>query len=117
VRFKIDENLPPELADLLSAEGHDVASVLEEKLGGASDATLAQHCRAEERALVTLDVGFADIRSYPPESYSGLLVLRLRQHDKPHILAVLKELVPRFETEPLLSHLWIVEEGRVRIRS
>jgi hypothetical protein len=28
VRFKIDENLPPELADLLSAEGHDVASVL-----------------------------------------------------------------------------------------
>ena len=117
MRLKLDENLPLEVVDVLKAEGHDAASVLGQELGGATDPTLAEHCRTEERALVTLDVGFADIRSYPPERYSGLIVLRLRRHDKPYILDVIRQLLPRLSTEPLSSHLWIVEEGRVRIRS
>ena len=116
MKFKLDENLPLELVDLLKAEGHNAASVLGEELGGATDSTLAEHCRTEERALLTLDVGFADIRSYPPERYSGFIVLRLRRHDKPYVLDVIRQLLPRFATEPLSSHLWIVEEGRVRIR-
>ena len=117
MRFKLDENLPLELVDLLKAEGHDAASVLGQELGDASDSILAEHCRAEERALVTPNVGFADIRSYPPERYSGLIVLRLRRHDKPYILHVFRQLLPRLSAEPLSSHLWIVEEGRIRIRS
>jgi predicted nuclease of predicted toxin-antitoxin system len=117
MKFKLDENLPLELVDLFKGEGHDAASVLGQQLGGACDSTLAEHCRAEKRALVTLDIGFADIRSYPPERYSGLIVLRLRRHDKPYILDVTRQLLPRLSTEPLSSHLWIVEEGRVRIRS
>jgi len=117
MRFKLDENLPLELMDLFNGEGHDATSVLGQELGGATDSALAEHCRAEERALVTLDAGFADIRSYPPESFSGIVVLRLRRHDKPYILDVIRQLLPRFGTEPLSSHLWIVEEGRVRIRS
>lgn len=117
MRFKIDENLPLEIVDLLGAQGHDVATVLGQELGGATDSMLAEHCRTEERALVTLDAGFADIRSYPPERFPGLVVLRLRRHDKPYVLDVIRRLLPRFSAEPLPSHLWIVEEGRVRIRS
>ena len=59
---------------------------------------------------------FADIRNYPPAEFPGLIVLRLRQQDKPCVLDVLTRLVQIIPREPLEGHLWIVEESRVRIR-
>lgn len=60
MRIKIDGYLPLELVDLLNEEGHDAASALGQELGGVLDSRLADRCQAEERALVTLDIGFAD---------------------------------------------------------
>ncbi len=37
MRFKLDENLPMELAGLLRDAGHDVSTVLDQQLGGSSD--------------------------------------------------------------------------------
>lgn len=65
---------------------------------------------------MTLDEDFADIRNYPPAEFPGLIVLHLRQQDKPYVLDVLTRLVQVFRREPLERHLWIVEESRVRIR-
>ena len=84
MRFKVDENLPVELADLLREASHDAATVLEQQLAGAMDADVASVCQHEARALITLDTDFADIRAYPPEKYAGLIVLRLRRQDKPY---------------------------------
>jgi hypothetical protein len=71
VRFKVDENLPVEVAEVLRAAGHDAATVKEEAAGGAQDPVIAQLIRKEARALVTLDTGFMDIRSYPPRRGSA----------------------------------------------
>lgn len=116
MKFKIDENLPAEVADLLREEGLEAVTALDQKLGGARDPDIAAACKREERALVTLDAGIGDIRAYPPEHFPGLVVLRLQRQDKPHLLGVVRRLIPMFSTEPLASRLWIVEEGRVRIR-
>ena len=53
MRFKLDENLPIQLKRLFTEAGHDVATVLDEGLGGAADAELASVCLLEERVLVT----------------------------------------------------------------
>jgi predicted nuclease of predicted toxin-antitoxin system len=82
MRFKIDENLPIEVAEALRQVGHDAATVLEQQHGGSADAQLATLCQHESRVLVTLDMDFADIRNYPPAEFPGLIVLRLRQQDK-----------------------------------
>lgn len=116
MRFKVDENLPVEAAEALRQAGHDAVTVLEQEYGGSTDARLAALCQRESRILVTLDMDFADIRTYPPAEYPGLIVLRLRQQDKPHVLDVLAHLIPLLGQEPLERHLWIVEEKRVRIR-
>jgi predicted nuclease of predicted toxin-antitoxin system len=73
MQFKIDENLHAEIAVLFSARGHDATTVYDQGLRGADDARIAQCCRDEQRAIVTLDLDFADIRHYPPENYSGSL--------------------------------------------
>ena len=53
MRFKIDENPPREVCDLLSRAGQDATSVGE--LSGCDDATIYERCQDEERALITLD--------------------------------------------------------------
>ena len=40
-------------------------------MGGADDSTLAHVCHRETRVLITLDVGFGDIRQYPPQTTLG----------------------------------------------
>ena len=115
--FKIDENLPIDVANLLRQAGYDAITVLEERLGGPSDLDLAAVCQAEQRTLITLDTGFADIRAYPPAQFPGLIVLRVHRQDKPYVLGVVERLVPMFSKESVEHRLWIVEETRVRIRS
>jgi predicted nuclease of predicted toxin-antitoxin system len=116
MKFKVDENLPIEVAELLRQAGHDAATVLEQHLSGRADSAVALVCQQEDRILITLDLDFADIRSYPPAEYPGLIVLRLKQQDKPHVLDVLRHLTRVFQDEPLERQLWIVGERQIRIR-
>ena len=116
MRFKVDENLPVEVAELLRQAGHDAVTVMEQHPGGSVDSEVASVCQHESRALITLDTDFSDIRAYPPGESPGLVVLRLRRQDKLYVLGVLRRLIEVFSREPLEGHLWIVEEERVRIR-
>ena len=77
MRFKLDENLPVELANMFREAGHDAVTVLDQDLLGAPDSDLASVCMHEGRVIVTLDTDFADIRTYPPGAYPGLVVFRL----------------------------------------
>jgi len=57
VRFKLDENLPVELAAELRAMGHDTDTVADEGLCGEADPAIVEsrgHCRSN---LLTLDKG------------------------------------------------------------
>jgi predicted nuclease of predicted toxin-antitoxin system len=116
MQFKIDENLPAEAIDILREAGYDAVSVLDQGLGGKPDHEIAKICQVENRIIITLDLDFADIRAYPPRDYAGLIVLRLRQHDKARVSNVLERLVKVMNNEPIANRLWIVEENRVRVR-
>ena len=113
--FKLDENLPAEATELFQAAGHDALSVLDQALGGHPDDRLATVCQTEQRAIVTFDLDFSDIRTYPPEEYFGIVVLRLGRQEKSHVLKILEQLIPKFDDEPLASRFWIVSEMTVRI--
>jgi hypothetical protein len=64
VRFKLDENLPVELAVELRAMGHDTDTVLDEGLSGEADPAVVNAASAAARILLTLDKGIADVRGY-----------------------------------------------------
>jgi predicted nuclease of predicted toxin-antitoxin system len=116
MRFKIDENLHDDVAALFAAAGHDVHTVYDEGLRGSRDDALMQHCNADGRALVTLDLDFADIRTYSPASHSGIIVLRVASQSRQHVLHVLKPAIALLASEALVGRLWIVAEAGVRIR-
>jgi hypothetical protein len=115
VRLKTDENLPVLVAGLLRAAGHDVETADAEGLVGKPDPAVLQVCQTERRAFVTLDLGVADIRQYPPADYEGLIVLRPRHQSIGAIQALVSGLIPQLSREPLVGQLWIVEPGRIRL--
>jgi len=116
MKFKVDENLPVEVAALLRQAGFDASTVLEQTLGGEADSTIAAICRIERRVIVTLDVDFADIRTYPPAHYAGILVLRIKQQDKPFLLKLFPRILHQLRQESIVGKLWIVDEQRIRVR-
>jgi predicted nuclease of predicted toxin-antitoxin system len=116
MQFKVDENLHDDVAEALRAGGHGAVTVHDQRLRGSADDQLGEVCRAEGRALLTLDLDFANIRDYPPQDYPGLIVMRLADQSRPHVLSVLPGVLDLLNREPLTGSLWIVEEHRVRIR-
>ena len=62
MKFKLDENMPADLATHLREAGHDVTGVVEEGLGGEDDPPVLTAATAEGRILLTFDLDFPDVR-------------------------------------------------------
>ena len=116
MRVKLDENLPVQSKALFAESGHDAGTVLDEGLGGALDSEVAAACLAEERVLVTQDLDFCDIRTYPPTEYFGIVVFRLSTSARDAVLDVGGMLIQQLEGASPGVQLWIVEDSRIRIR-
>ena len=116
MRIKLDENLGARRAvERLRSAGHDVATVPDQQMQAASDVRLAEVCRAEDRCLVTLDLGFSDSVRFVPSGFSGIVVLRLPSKRTPSDLyAALDTFVAAVERRNVQGKLWIVQGRRIR---
>jgi hypothetical protein len=115
MKIKLDENLGERGSALFRAAGHDVATVSQECLSGASDRDLIHVCRRENRCLVTLDLDFRNPLVFNPLEYAGIAVLRLpsRALDR-DLWEVCDVLVRGLRVAPIAGRLWIVHGGRIR---
>jgi predicted nuclease of predicted toxin-antitoxin system len=116
LKFEVEENLPVECAEFLRATGYDAETVEAEALSGSLDPLLFDHCRDEDRILVTLDLDFANIQTYPPRTHSGVVVFRPPNQDKRTLLSLVKRLSEMLASRSPKGQLWIVEADRVRVR-
>jgi predicted nuclease of predicted toxin-antitoxin system len=108
MRFKLDENLGEIGREALESAGHDVSTITEQKMGGLDDHGLYEACRADRRALVTLDRDFGEVLRF--------VILNCRGRLSPAFIAArVNELVSFLQSESLDGRLWIVEAGRLRI--
>ncbi len=105
--FKLDENLPVEIAELLSDLGHDAKTIKDQRLQRVNDRVLLERCDKEN---------FSDIRTYPPQEHEGIIILRVGNQSKKHVIGVFKRILPLIDQEPINKRLWLVEENAVRIR-
>ena len=116
MQFKVYENLPAEVVDDLRAAGHEAETVTGQGLRGVDDPSLLAHVQREGRVLLTMDKGIADIRTFPPEQYAGIILLRPQSTGRRYVLRfVRRHLATLLQTE-LGGHLLIVSEAGIRIR-
>lgn len=116
MRFKLDENLSPSVAELIRGLGHDVMTVYDQGLQSCSDPEVLAACQEEGRALLSLDLDFSNLLVFPPEQYAGLIVLRLHKPGPKSVISLVRRLLPHLNSVPVAGSLWIVDEFRIRIR-
>ena len=116
MRFKIDENLPTEAAGLLTAVGHDALTIHDQQMVGQPDPQVASICRTEQRVLVTLDLDFSDIRTYPPGSRSGVLVIRLGHQSPRMIRRAVHRIGASVDLDDLAGCIGVWRDGELRVR-
>ncbi len=116
MKIKLDENLPDDLASLLRAADYDVSTVPEEGLAEYDDPPVLEAARAEDRVLMSFDLGFADIRRYPPGAHAGIVVFRLKDQRWKTLEKPVRRLVSTGALKELRQGLAIVDENRVRFR-
>jgi predicted nuclease of predicted toxin-antitoxin system len=117
VRFKIDENLPRDIAGDLRKLGHEAETVVEEGLTGKSDQVILHLVEAETRVLLTMDKGIADVRAYPPQNYAGIVLFRPRTAGRTATLTLVRSFLPTLVKTDPSGRLFVVSEAGIRIRS
>lgn len=118
MKFLIDANLPRSITAMISGLGHEVEFARDIGLAAAPDSAIAARAEATRAALLTRDLDFADVRSYPPAQYAGIVVLRLPDDA---VAQDIVRVVERFLSEAaftsqLAGRPAIVEPDRVRFR-
>ena len=118
MRFLVDADLPRSAAEVIRRHGHEVVDVRDIGLRSAGDSEIARHAQAERLCLLTGDTDFGNVRNYPPEEYTGIVVLHL---PRTATAQYINQLLDRFlESSEVLAQLEgklaIVEPGRIRLR-
>jgi predicted nuclease of predicted toxin-antitoxin system len=78
---------------VLIAAGHDVDTVVDEDLAGATDPQVVAAAAAVGRLLITLDRGTGRHPGVPAGSHAGILVLRPSDQSVQTVAAALAEVV------------------------
>src|SRR5512143_4158740 len=75
-KFLVDEDLPRSLARELRQAGIDAMDARDAGLRGRRDQDVLYFAVSENRAVLTADLGFANLLAFPPSSHHGMVVAR-----------------------------------------
>ena len=119
MKLKLDENIPTGVAAILRGLGHDADTVVDEGLKGRSDPDIRAAAVAEQRFVITQDLGFGDIRLLTASTSPGVLLVRLRNPGRQKLTDRIHSL---FETEDVEDvEAWkgclvVATERKLRVR-
>jgi predicted nuclease of predicted toxin-antitoxin system len=116
MKFKLDENLPHDIVEVFQRAGHEIDTVQSEGLTGASDPVNLRRIQDENRVLLTMDKGIADIRLFPPSQYPGIVLLRPSSSGRGEVLRFVQQALPDLLSTNLSGRLVIVTPRGIRLR-
>ncbi len=117
MRFKIDENAPFSLKEILESMGdHQVDNVYHERVTGIEDGDLLTLCLKEKGILITLDTDFSNAVLHPRGTFYGIVLLRPETQGKKVFLKLFQDLLNQFSVEEVINKVVIVEPHQILVR-
>jgi len=117
VKFPLDENLSPRLAEPLRAAGHDVTHVHDVGLTGADDEAVIATARSEQRVLISADTDFGAILARSGASTQSFLLMRRALGRRlTHHAALILDNPDAIATDLEIGAIVVLGEQRLRIR-
>ena len=120
LRFFADQCVPNPVIEALRDAGHEVLRLRDHIRPDSPDATVIAAAQDLGAVLVSLDGDFADIVTYPPSRYKGIIAFQVRNHPEvlPHLVARLNAYLSEHpEMGDYDGKLLLVEAHRIRIRT
>ena len=96
MKIFVDENIPLMTVRVLREMGHDVLDIRGTKMKSMADDVLWGMIQREKRLFVTTDKGFIQNRDEP---HHGILIVRLRQPNRPKIHQRVMQAMAQFTVE------------------
>ena len=119
LRFFVDHCISHAIMDTIRATGAEVLRLREHLPTDAPDAVVIATAQQLEAILVSLNGDFANIVTYPPARYHGIIALQVHNHPEiiPQLMARLTNYIASHPTmEEYKGKLFVVEVHRIRIR-
>ncbi len=119
LRFLADHCISNLIIQTLRGKHHEVLRLRDVTAVESSDEVVMAKAQEMSAILLSLNGDFADIVTYPPGKYQGIVALQVRNH--PEILPeLLTRLTAYLELHNTMEHyrgkLFVVEVDRIRIR-
>ena len=116
MKFKIDANLPVELASDLRGLGYEADTVNDEGLQSAADPAVLDAAFVADRILLTLDKGIANLQRYPVRQHAGVVLFRPDTSGRGAVMAFVRERLQAVLKVDLTNRLTVVGPSRIRFR-
>lgn len=119
LRFFADHCVSNSIIETLRDAGHEVLRLKDHIPIDSPDSVVILKAQELDAILISLNGDFADIVTYPPEKYRGIIALQIRNHPEiiPQIMGKLNDfLSSHSDVKYYASKLLLVEAHRIRIR-
>ncbi len=118
-RFFADHCVSNAIMQTLRAGGHEVVRLREQLPVESPDAVVIAKAQQLDAILLSLNGDFADIVTYPPADYQGIIAIQVRNHPEiiPQLMQRLQDyLSSHADREDYRGKLLVVEVHRIRVR-
>lgn len=119
LRFFVDHCVSNLIIQTLKGLGYEVFRLRDHISTDSVDQVVLSKAQELDSILVSLNGDFADIVTYPPANYKGIIALQVRNHPEiiPQLLTRLKDyLSTHSDMEYYKGKLFLVEVHRIRVR-
>ncbi|MCX7795041.1 MAG: DUF5615 family PIN-like protein [bacterium] len=119
LRFFADQCVPNSIIKALIQEGYIVFKLRDYMPQDSEDFKVISKAQELDAILLSLNGDFADIITYPPSRYKGIIAIQLRNH--PEVIPlIIRHLNVYLSLYPNMDHyrgkLFLVEPHRIRIK-
>jgi len=119
LRFFADHCVSNAIVDHLRSQGHEVLRLRDHLDPESPDSIVIARAQELSSILLSLNGDFADIVTYPPSRYGGIIALEV--HDHPEVIPVILSRLSAYislhpDSDDYRGKLFVVATHRIRIR-